>query len=301
MSLVDKLFNIYLCEWNRSFEIGSIFFVTLFIEEIDVPKYMKSVIQNMKILIVEDEQLAAQQLKSMLQQLPYSMDIVTITDSISSTVTWLKSHQPDLIFMDIHLGDGSSFRIFDQIKIDVPIIFTTAYDEYALEAFKNKGVDYLLKPFDIDDLQRAMDKLSMIKSSLNTQTMHAYDTLVPNETMNIEPYQRRFLITVGNKLHTISTDDIAYFMADGKYLFVFTFNGSKYPLDQTIGSIEAKLDPKLFFKINRKFIINIGAIAEMSKFSNSRIKIILHPTPPDDIDAIVSGDRILAFKQWLNG
>lgn len=253
----------------------------------------------MKVLIIEDEKLAAQQLSGMLKLLHYPIEIVAITDSIATSVAWLKQNQPDLIFMDIHLGDGDSFRIFEAVEVKAPVIFTTAYDAYALEAFKNKGIDYLLKPFDLEDLNRAMDKLLLV-ADFSIKNSERNDETGKPDSIACD-YQRRFLITVGNKLHTISSDDIAYFMADGKYLFLFTFSGGKYPLDHTIGGIEAKLDPNRFFKINRKFIINIEAIAEMSKFSSSRIKIILQPTPPDDIDAIVSGDRITAFKEWLNG
>ena len=243
----------------------------------------------MNAVIIEDEYLAATELERLLGEIAPEVVILAKLDSVSESVKWLKKNKAELIFMDIHLGDGQSFDIFEQVEITVPVIFITAYDEYALKAFKYQGIDYILKPFDKEELQQALNKLD----SLST-------TGEPFPVATLAVYQERFLVTVGTKMKSITVGDVAYFMADGKYLVLFTRDGQNYILDQTISGIETKLNPALFFKINRKFIISYASIKEMVKYSNSRIKIILVPAPPRGIEAIVSSERIQEFKQWLN-
>ena len=243
----------------------------------------------MNAVIIEDEYLAATELERLLGEIAPEVVILAKLDSVSESVKWLKKNKAELIFMDIHLGDGQSFDIFEQVEITVPVIFITAYDEYALKAFKYQGIDYILKPFDKEELQQALNKLD----SLST-------TGEPFPVATLAVYQERFLVTVGTKMKSITVGDVAYFMADGKYLVLFTRDGQNYILDQTISGIETKLNPALFFKINRKFIISYASIKEMVKYSNIRIKIILVPAPPSGIEAIVSSERIQEFKQWLN-
>lgn len=243
----------------------------------------------MNAVIIEDEYLAASELERLLGEVAPDVAILAKLDSVSESVKWLRKNKVDLIFMDIHLGDGQSFDIFEQVEITVPVIFITAYDEYALKAFKYQGIDYILKPFDKEELANAMskmDSLSVVKA--------------PFPAASLAVYQERFLVTVGTKMKSVAIGDVAYFMADGKYLVLFTRDGQNYILDQTISGIEMKLNPTLFFKINRKFIISYNSIKEMVKYSNSRIKIILTPPPPAGIEAIVSSERIQEFKQWLN-
>lgn len=243
----------------------------------------------MNAVIIEDEYLAATELERLLGEIAPEVVILAKLDSVSESVKWLKKNKAELIFMDIHLGDGQSFDIFEQVEITVPVIFITAYDEYALKAFKYQGIDYILKPFDKEELQQALNKLDTLST-----------TGVPFPVATLTVYQERFLVTVGTKMKSITVGDVAYFMADGKYLVLFTRDGQNYILDQTISGIETKLNPVLFFKINRKFIISYASIKEMVKYSNSRIKIILVPAPPSGIEAIVSSERIQEFKQWLN-
>ena len=244
----------------------------------------------MRVLIVEDETAAYENLVDILGEVSYDIQIVGNTESVTQTIHWLQSNPaPDLIFMDIHLGDGQSFDIFEQVEITVPVIFITAYDEYALKAFKYQGIDYILKPFDKEELRQALNKLESL-SPVN----------VPFPVASLAVYQERFLVTVGTKMKSVTVGDVAYFMADGKYLVLFTRDGQNYILDQTISGIEMKLNPAQFFKINRKFIISYNSIKEMVKYSNSRIKIVLTPAPPAGIEAIVSAERIQEFKQWLN-
>lgn len=243
----------------------------------------------MNAIIIEDEYLAAAELERLLGEVAPEITILTKLDSVSGSVKWLKKNKADVIFMDIHLGDGQSFDIFEQVEVTAPVIFITAYDEYALKAFKYQGIDYILKPFDKEELQQALNKLESL-SPTNT----------PFPVASLTVYQERFLVTVGTKMKSVTVGDVAYFMADGKYLVLFTRDGQNYILDQTISGIETKLNPAQFFKINRKFIISYNSIKEMVKYSNSRIKIVLTPAPPVGIEAIVSSERIQEFKQWLN-
>lgn len=243
----------------------------------------------MNAVIIEDEYLAASELERLLGEVAPDVVILTKLGSVSESVAWLRKNKVEVIFMDIHLGDGQSFDIFEQVEITVPVIFITAYDEYALKAFKYQGIDYILKPFDKEELVQALGKLDSLSA-----------TNVPFPAASLTVYQERFLVTVGTKMKSVAIGDVAYFMADGKYLVLFTRDGQNYILDQTISGIESKLNPARFFKINRKFIISYDAIKEMVKYSNSRIKIILSPLPPSGIEAIVSSERIQEFKQWLN-
>ena len=244
----------------------------------------------MKTVIIEDEKAAVRNLTSLLNEIKPDAEVITVLDSIEDTIEWFNNNSmPELVFMDIHLGDGQSFDIFEQVEITVPVIFITAYDEYALKAFKYQGIDYILKPFDKEELQQALNKLESL-SPTNT----------PFPVASLTVYQERFLVTVGTKMKSVTVGDVAYFMADGKYLVLFTRDGQNYILDQTISGIETKLNPAQFFKINRKFIISYNSIKEMVKYSNSRIKIVLTPVPPAGIEAIVSSERIQEFKQWLN-
>lgn len=243
----------------------------------------------MNAVIIEDEYLAASELERLLGEVAPDVVILAKLGSVSESVAWLRKNRVEVIFMDIHLGDGQSFDIFEQVEITVPVIFITAYDEYALKAFKYQGIDYILKPFDKEELVQALGKLDSFSA-----------TNAPFPAASLTVYQERFLVTVGTKMKSVAIGDVAYFMADGKYLVLFTRDGQNYILDQTISGIESKLNPARFFKINRKFIISYDAIKEMVKYSNSRIKIILSPLPPSGIEAIVSSERIQEFKQWLN-
>ena len=195
----------------------------------------------MNAIIIEDEYLAAAELERLLGEVAPEITILTKLDSVSESVKWLKKNKADVIFMDIHLGDGQSFDIFEQVEVTAPVIFITAYDEYALKAFKYQGIDYILKPFDKEELQQALNKLESL-SPTNT----------PFPVASLTVYQERFLVTVGTKMKSVTVGDVAYFMADGKYLVLFTRDGQNYILDQTISGIETKLNPAQFFKINRK-------------------------------------------------
>lgn len=242
----------------------------------------------MKAAIIEDEPLAIAELENLLGEVAPDVRIVARLDSVAESVRWLRDNSADLLFMDIHLGDGQSFDIFEEVKITAPVIFITAYDEYALKAFKFQGVDYILKPFDRGELRRALRKVA---------TLAAAGESLP---LAVASYQERFLVSLGAKMKSVAADDVAYFMADGKYLLLFTRDGQNYILDSTISAIEGKLNPARFFKVSRKFIISYSSIREMVRYSNSRVRIHLSPSPPDGVEVVVSADRLPDFKRWLN-
>ncbi len=251
----------------------------------------------MRVLIIEDESLAAATLQGMLGHLDPKIKVLGILETVEAAVNWLKQHQADLIFMDIHLGDGESFQIFQQVKINIPVIFTTAFDQYALKAFKNQGIDYLLKPFDEDDVQAALFKLGTLRA-------HLHPTAVTTPLMDPElelqqKVQSRFMVKVGKQVRTVPAAEVAYFMADDKYLFLITTDHQHYIVEETISSMERKLDPLNFFRINRKFIIHINAIQEMYKLSRNRLRITLMPQPAG-LEVVVSEERSGAFQTWLN-
>ena len=247
----------------------------------------------MDVLIVEDESLSAQKLQRMLEKSKFDINITGVTSSIKETVKFLMKNTVDLIFLDIQLEDGISFKIFEQIDIDTPVIFTTAYDNYAIKAFELNSIDYLLKPVSKSKLNDAVEKYK--KRSVKIPDINDLKNLLDKKE-----YKKRFLVNVGMKIKTINTDDIAYFYAYDKSVFMTTYDKSRYTIDYTLENLNDELPPDKFFRINRKFIINIKAISNMITLSRSRIKIELDPPPPKDIEAIVSVDRSGDFKDWLD-
>lgn len=249
----------------------------------------------MRVLIIEDEELAADTLQKILMDINPNIQILAILGTVEAAINWLSKNTADLLFMDIHLGDGESFEIFQQVNVESPVIFTTAYDQYTLKAFKNQGIDYLLKPFDEDDVRMALAKLNTIRKA---SEMPLQNILIP--IPQTEKLRNRFMVKMGQLIKTVQSEDVAYFMADDKYLFLITKDQQNYIIEETISSLEPQLNPADFFRVNRKFIININAIKEMYKLSRNRVRVVLTPTPAEGIEVIVSEERAEAFKDWLN-
>jgi two-component system, LytTR family, response regulator LytT len=246
-------------------------------------------------LVVEDEVAAAQRLVKMIREVEPSISIVNITDSISSTVKWLSDNpEPNLVFLDIHLADGSSFKIFEKISIKCPIIFTTAYDQYAIQAFKLNSIDYLLKPIKREELAFSINKFKDSKPNALDVSL-----LIKEIKKQQEPnWQKRFIVQFADKLKSIDIEEVAYFMAYDKCVFLASKTGVNYAIDYTMDKLESVLDPSRFFRINRKFIVSFESIKLMHYYSKSRVKIDLDPKP--DVDVIVSTERSSGFKEWLN-
>lgn len=248
----------------------------------------------MRAIIIEDEPLSVTELRTTLAEVAPQIEVVATASSVAEAAAVIAGVGHDLIFMDIHLGDGSGFDIFQRTEISVPVIFITAYDSYALKAFENKGIDYLLKPFGREDLQRAIDKLGLLSGGGSASAEHGAPTQTP------PVYQERFLVHMGARMKSVTTAEIAYFMADGKYLHLVTHDGKDYIVDRTLTEVGEKLPPNLFFRINRRFIVAFDAIREMIRYSGSRIKVVLHPPLAEGEEAFVSTDRVPDFRQWLN-
>jgi DNA-binding LytR/AlgR family response regulator len=247
----------------------------------------------MKILIIEDEMPAAQRLARMVTEIESLADIADIVDSVEATLNYLETHpSPDLLLMDIHLADGSCFEIFKYRKIETPVIFTTAYDEYALQAFKTNAIDYLLKPIKKEELAAAFAKFSQFNPVLQTK--------IDNLAVEMTPqYSERFLIRTGQTYRVVELRDVAYFVSEDKISFAVRKDGKRYALDFTMDKLETMLDPKTYFRLNRQFITSLSAIEEMTAYSKSRVKVKL--TPLSKEEAVVSSERTSEFKRWLTG
>ena len=247
----------------------------------------------MNILIIEDEPLAGNRLKRLLTHIEDSVRVLAILSSIADAVKWFQEHPaPDLILMDIQLEDGSSFEIFKEVPITIPTIFTTAYDEFAIEAFKVNSIDYLLKPIKEIELKRALDKFKRIQPELAIGKVKEF---IENEITR----PRRIVIRYGPHIKALDLSEAAYFYVENKITLLRTFTGNSYPVDYTLDQLATMLDPLQFFRINRQFIISFEGIKEMFTHSKSRVRIVLQP--PLDQEIIVSSDRSPYFKEWLKG
>lgn len=253
----------------------------------------------MNVLIIEDERPAATRLEKLLKKVDAEMVVLDKIDSVKKAVQWFRSasSSPDLIFMDIQLADGLSFEIFEHVDITVPVIFTTAFDEYALKAFKVNSIDYLLKPVDEDELQGAFDKLNRLGAGKPAKA-NTLEQITQAMEMLTNKYKSRFLVKVGEHIKSIGVESIFYFFSREKASFCQITDGKNYLLDYSLEQIEGMVDPQVFFRINRKYLISMDAIEDIISYSNSRLKVILKNS--NDSDVIVSRDRVSDFKIWLD-
>lgn len=251
--------------------------------------------RKLKVIIIEDEAIAAERLASMLREISPETEILAQPDSIERAVAWLSVNSADLIFADIQLADGLCFSIFEQIVVQTPVIFTTAYDQYTIRAFKLNSIAYLLKPVRKSDLAESLDKYHTLKSIFSTDLERLLENIQGREP----GFRKRFLITYGDKIRKVETQEIAWFSALEKSVFMRTFQDQSYPVDYTLDRLETILDPERFFRINRRFLINIDSIVNMTIWSRSRILIALNPPAGRD-EAVVSIDRAGEFRKWLN-
>lgn len=251
----------------------------------------------MKIAIIEDEHLASNYLKSILeQQEVIAISEIAILKSVKDAVAFFAANTVDLAFMDIHLGDGKSLDIFEQTPVSCPVIFITAYDSYAVKVFRHFTIDYLLKPYEEHELIEALSKYKNIKEKFNPNPIMESLVHIENET-NL---QHHFLVNHRDKLISISDTAIPFFYATGKYLFVHTDSGHSYLYSSNLKDLINKLDPVLFFKINRKYIINRDHIQEVIKHSSQKIELLLKLPAPDPEPIIVSKKQITNFRNWLD-
>lgn len=250
----------------------------------------------MNIIIIEDEKPAARLLQRKVEKL--GLQVGTLLHSVEESINWFNDNpHPDLIFLDIQLSDGLSFEIFENIDIKSAVIFTTAYDEYALRAFKLNSIDYLLKPIDEDDLEVAVNKFRARNTASQSLSLD-FETI---RKMLVNPidrnYKKRFTIKMGQQLKMVNVEDVECFYSENKGTYLHTFDGRDYLLDGTLEQLEAELNPQEFYRVSRKFIIPSKAIREIQLYSNSRLKVVL-PTYKDD-EVIVAREKVGDFKHWL--
>ena len=251
----------------------------------------------MDVLIIEDEIAASKRLTKLIQEVRPNVSVIEVLDSIESSVKWLKTcPAPALIFMDIQLADGLSFEIFNTVKIDVPVIFTTAFDQYTLRAFKVTGIDYLLKPLDIEELHLAMNKYDALFHNAFQYDIHTIQQVV--KEIQTPVYKERFLVKNGQQLQYVPIQSARYFYSEDGLVFLKTINGLRYAIDYTLEKLEEVISPKNYMRINRKMIIHIDAIEKIHTYFNSRLKLELRPDPKQEV--IVSRDRVATFKNWLD-
>ncbi|WP_288369985.1 LytTR family DNA-binding domain-containing protein [uncultured Algoriphagus sp.] len=249
----------------------------------------------MRILIIEDENPAAKRLLSLLKIHFPSAEFEGNLDSVRSALSWLSEHsEPDLIFCDIQLADGLSFEIFQKNPVSSPVIFTTAFDQYAIKAFQVNAVDYLLKPIDPEELARAVDKYrkNQLPSQLDGRLL---EQLLKPQSIR---FKSRFLVSFGDKIQSVPLDEVAFFFSEERVTFLQTWAGKKYVIDQTLEQTESQLDPTRFFRLNRKYLASLEAIEAVFTYSNSRLKIKLQGC--EDPDILVSREKVSEFKAWLD-
>ncbi|PIB36645.1 hypothetical protein BFP72_15170 [Reichenbachiella sp. 5M10] len=255
----------------------------------------------MKVLIIEDERFAQDELKRLLAATPYTIEIIECFESIEETVEWFEENdEPDLVFMDIQLSDGLSFEIFQQAKVTCPIVFTTAFENYAIRAFKVNSIDYLLKPIEQKDLEAALEKYTNLKSedeegSVSLSVDQVQQLLKLSDEQR--DYKKRFIIKSGDRLRHVSVEDIAYFYAEDDYTYLVAKEGAKYIISFKLDELVKQLDPNDFFRLSRKYIANIHSIKLVNKYFNSRLEVILQPETKDQI--LISRVRVPEFLSWM--
>ena len=250
----------------------------------------------MRVVIIEDEKLSAEHLTVLLQKIDSSIFVIGHFDTITASVTAFKEGlNADLIFMDIHLADGNSFEIFNQIELEIPVIFTTAYDNYAIQAFKQNSIDYLLKPIALKELQFALDKFKKQQQYGNKDLISSIATAYKQINKD---YKTRFLVKLGQTIETIPTEEIHHFETKESLSFLVTNKGNRYLIDYTLDQLETMLKPQNFFRINRKIILHIQSIEKVTTYFNSRLSIASKFLDADT--RIVSRDRVNDFKKWLD-
>jgi two-component system response regulator LytT len=254
----------------------------------------------MKVLILEDEKLASDKLEKALLEIEPEAQIQARLKTISAAVDWLKNNpHPDLILSDIRLLDGLCFEIFQQVEVQKPVIFTTAYDQYALKAFEVNSIDYLLKPIKKEKLKQSLDKLrnlALKPSSLPVDYQEVLKLLKSSSSSS--DYKSRFMVRLGQKIIALPADKIAYFFSENKLTYIVTKEGKRYPIDQPLDELIDLLDPRTFFKINRQYIITFESIAEIHPYFKGRIKLLLQPKADEEV--VISSERTPEFKKWID-
>ncbi|AVR45439.1 DNA-binding response regulator [Christiangramia fulva] len=254
----------------------------------------------MNIVIIEDEAFAAEALEKMILDLRPNTKLIERLESVEDAIEWFEENEhPELIFCDIHLSDGSSFEIFREVKVECPVIFTTAFNEYAIEAFKVNSVDYLLKPIKKEDIQKAIEKYENLKKNNLADEMQNLWNLLQNEHVASRNKKKaRFMVKSGQSIAAIPSENVAYFMAEEGVVLLVTFEAKRYIVNYTLDELEVLLDEVIFFRANRQLIINIESIKKVNPYFKGRLQLVLSPATEDD--PVVSSGKASKFKEWLD-
>lgn len=253
----------------------------------------------MKVLIIEDEKPASDRMQRLLRTIEEGIEIISVIDTVDGAVEWFANNpSPDLVFMDIQLLDGMSFEIFKEVEVKAPVIFVTSFNNYAIEAFKVNGIDYLLKPLDIDDLKKSIAKYHRLKDSFSVADEQKVEALY--KSMNVSPntYKNRFLLKRGQAYISVSSDSIMCFYIENQLVSLITSDKSLFGIDFTLDELEQMLSPEFFFRANRQCILNINAIASVHNYFNGKLKVILKI--PFEGDIVISREKATVFKKWLD-
>jgi two-component system, LytTR family, response regulator len=251
----------------------------------------------MKTLIIEDESLTARRLETLLKKYDPDIEVLAVIPSVQGAIQWFRANQsPDLAFMDIHLEDDLAFKIFDEARIQTPVIFTTAYDEYTIQAFKVNSIDYLLKPINYDELAQALDKFKNLKEQFSQPNLERLLQYIENKEKEPE-YKSRFMIAVGTKIRSYETSEIAYFYSADKLTFMVTKDNQRLPVDYSLDKLANLLNPRDFFRISRQYLVSFPAIQTVYAHYKGKLKLDLAPKSQEEV--FVSGDRMTDFKAWL--
>ena len=249
----------------------------------------------MRVIIFEDEKLASERLIQLLRQIKPEAEVLTSMKSVEAGILWLQNHdEPELIISDIQLLDGTSFEIFEQVKVNCPVIFTTAYDDFAIKAFEVNSVDYLLKPIQKEKLEKALEKYEHQKGNTSGLNIENIQKLLKGEPS----YKSRFLVKLGQRIKAIPVEKVAYFYSKDKLSYLVTFEGKKLPVDQTLEELDTLLNPKNYFRVNRKFLVHFDAVSDIHPYFKGRVKLELDPQIDEDI--VVSSEKTPVFKKWLD-
>ena len=257
----------------------------------------------MKALIIEDEIYAQEELKRLLEASGYGIEVLDCIDTVEDSIEWLHNNpRPDIIFLDVQLSDGLSFEIFKKVEVNSPIIFTTAFENYALKAFKVNSIDYLLKPIEADKLDESLRKFEKMKKSFETKkevvlNADQVDRLFEITTDSKREYKKRFMVKTGDRIRHISVQDTAYFLSEHDYTYLVAQENKKFIIDYSLDELARILDPNDFFRLSRKCIANIHSVKMVNKYFNSRLEVILQP--PTDDQILISRVRVPEFMKWL--
>ena len=254
----------------------------------------------MNILIIEDEENAAIRLEKLVKKIKPDIHVLDVLDSVESSIQWFLSNpSPELIFMDIQLADGLSFSIFEKVKVECPIIFTTAFDKFAIKAFEVNSIDYLLKPINEEKLVKSLDKLNHLSSKW-AQTNFATDAyqILHNLKNTGKSYRTRFLIQKADYYNVIPIEKVAWFIAEHKEIILVDTSNNRYFINNSLDQLEKELDPSAFFRVNRQYLVSINAIKKINNYFNYKLKIELHPVTETDV--IVGRRKVSSFKEWLD-